>query len=296
MSLLPALLASTLFACSAVFARQSVHYLGSAAANAARLSVAALILAFYAHIWGQGWTGPGLPWFLWSGFVGFGLGDVALFYALPRIGSRLTLILCQCLAAPFAVLTESTIFGIVPSLAHLGWMSIILMGVALALWPSAEEWRQGDYRWAGICAGIIAALGQAGGAVLSHQAFLVNQQAEVVVDGMTSTYQRIIAGVVVAWLYLMVSHQATPLLVNWRQGKLYQWLSLNIMAGPVLGVACYQWALSQNSSGLVLALVATSPLLVIPLAWLIEKDRPSPRSLAGSVLAVAGVIGLLTMP
>ena len=38
--------------------------------------------------------------------VGFGLGDWALFEALPRIGSGLTVLLAQCLAAPIAAITE----------------------------------------------------------------------------------------------------------------------------------------------------------------------------------------------
>ena len=35
------------------------------------------------------------------------------------------------------------------------------------------------------------------------------------------------------------------------------------LAGPGIGVACYQWALSTHSSALVLSIVALSPLFAL---------------------------------
>jgi drug/metabolite transporter (DMT)-like permease len=67
---------------------------------------------------------------------------------------------------------------------------------------------------------------------------------------------------------------------------------LNALSGPTLGVAAYQWALRTTPSGIVLPIVATSPLLVIPFTYWFEGDRPGGRSLAGAAVAVAGVIGL----
>ncbi len=45
-------------------------------------------------------------WFFVSGLIGFGLGDVALFTAYERIGSRLTILLNLCLAPLFAMVLE----------------------------------------------------------------------------------------------------------------------------------------------------------------------------------------------
>jgi drug/metabolite transporter (DMT)-like permease len=65
------------------------------------------------------------------------------------------------------------------------------------------------------------------------------------------------------------------------------------MAGPAFGVSCYQWALMTKPTSIVLPIVATTPLVVMPLAHYIEGDRITWRTLMGGVLAVAGVIGLL---
>ena len=66
----------------------------------------------------------------------------------------------------------------------------------------------------------------------------------------------------------------------------------NGLAGPILGVGCYQWALATTPSGIVLPIAATAPLLSIPIALWLEGDRPPRRAIVGGILAVAGCIAL----
>ena len=66
----------------------------------------------------------------------------------------------------------------------------------------------------------------------------------------------------------------------------------NGVTGPVLGVSCYQWALKNFPTGVVLPIVAITPIVVIPFSFVMEGERPTPRSLAGGVIAVLGVAGL----
>jgi drug/metabolite transporter (DMT)-like permease len=65
------------------------------------------------------------------------------------------------------------------------------------------------------------------------------------------------------------------------------------MFGPVVGVSCFQWALSLQSSIVVLSVTATAPVLIMPLAARIDHDSPARAAVAGGLLAVAGVILLL---
>jgi len=53
-----------------------------------------------------------------------------------------------------------------------------------------------------------------------------------------------------------------------------------------------QWALETTPTGIVLAIIAITPIVVIPLALVFEGERPSPHSIAGGALAVLWVIGL----
>ena len=72
----------------------------------------------------------------------------------------------------------------------------------------------------------------------------------------------------------------------------FLWILANALCGPVIGVSCYQWALATTPSGLVLPIVATTPLVIIPFSYLLERERPSRRSLAGGAIAVAGAVAL----
>jgi drug/metabolite transporter (DMT)-like permease len=69
-------------------------------------------------------------------------------------------------------------------------------------------------------------------------------------------------------------------------------MALNATAGPVLGIACYQHALAVLPSGIVLPIVATSPVAAMVLAFFIEGEKPSVKAVAGGLLAVAGSIAL----
>ena len=228
-----------------------------------------------------------------SGLVGFGFGDVALYEALPRIGSRLTLLLAQSLAAPVGALIEWLWLGTTLSIAQIVAGLVILAGVSVALAPKNHLHLDRRHLVGGIVFGILAAVGQAGGAVLSRKAFQLIAQAGQHMDGGTAAYQRIIGGVLVAAVYLAWLKLRKPDRPRGDWHKAWPWVIANTLGGPVLGVSCYQWALATTPSGVVLSIVATLPLAVIPFAWRIEGDRPGLQSIIGGIIAVAGVIALM---
>src|SRR5712671_7142132 len=102
----PSFLTTIFFSLSVIFAARSARLLGGPVANLGRIGIATVLLAIWAHGFGEGLRGVSLPWFFLSGVIGFGLGDMALFGALPRIGPRLAILLTQCLAAPVAAAAE----------------------------------------------------------------------------------------------------------------------------------------------------------------------------------------------
>ena len=80
---------------------------------------------------------------------------------------------------------------------------------------------------------------------------------------------------------------------QWRKGA--PWLLATGLAGPALGVTCYQWALLGNSTGVVLPIIATTPLVVIPMSIALNEEKPTLRSLIGGLIAVAGVVGMVLL-
>ena len=77
---------------------------------------------------------------------------------------------------------------------------------------------------------------------------------------------------------------------SWRRA--WPWVIANALCGPALGVACYQWALIVAPTGVVLSVVATTPLVVIPFTMILDHERPTRRSLLGGAIAVLGAVAL----
>jgi len=294
-----AILATLLFSLSAVSGKRLSHHLSGVEANFWRFLLAAFLLGAYAHSFGLGLGGGALGMFFISGIIGFGVGDYGLFRAYPILGSRLTMVMTQCLAAPFAASIEWLWMGETLSLGQVLAGTAILVGVALALAPSETTDVDRKHWKAGILWGLMSAFGQGFGAVLSRKAISVVEAAGATVDGLSQAYQRVLGGLtVMAVLFLFQKMRLrngntirtevalTPVTMK----LLFALIIANTLCGPTLGVGAYQWALSSQPAGIVLSVVALSPLVIIPFAMKFEGERPTLRSIIGSVVAVAGVI------
>lgn len=153
----------------------------------------------------------------------------------------------------------------------------------------------------------LAACGQGFGALVSRKGVQVAEAAGELVGnatfGLTAAYQRILAGLLFTTLWFTVQGRwgrtAESPWAPYRHpgasdqpGAGWAWMVANGLAGPVIGVGCYQWALATTPSGLVLPIAATAPLLAMPIAFWLEGDRPGKRAILGGLVAVAGCIAL----
>jgi drug/metabolite transporter (DMT)-like permease len=118
--------------------------------------------------------------------------------------------------------------------------------------------------------------------------------------GINAAYQRLLGGILISglflawlrWAALAKGTEGAPVASPSRWRQAWPWLLANGLAGPALGVSCYQWALSTTPTGIVLPIIALTPLVVIPFARLMEGERLTVRSVAGGILAVAGAVAL----
>jgi drug/metabolite transporter (DMT)-like permease len=302
--MLAALLTSLLFATSAICGYRVAKQIGGVEANFWRITLATVFLTLWACTVGSQFAGaPG--WFMLSGFFGIGLGDTAYFQALPRLGSRRTFLITQCLNAPFAALIEWRWLKTGLNFPEVVCVVVILAGVAIALAPddhvkiSPRDWK------IGIIASVLGALGGAFGSVLIRKGYAVIKDAGVSVDAGTTGYQRMLGGFLLPAIMLLVlkwrsAHAHGPVLAGktwqisgekWR--RIWPWVLANALAGQTLGVTCMQWALKTTQAGIVAAIIATSPLVLLPMTRIVEGEKIGLRSLVGSLVAVGGVIGLI---
>ncbi|MDI1320532.1 MAG: DMT family transporter [bacterium] len=301
--MLASCLAACFFALNATCASRSVQASGPMFANLGRLMVAVCLLGLFAHTLGHGFGSASTGWFLLSGVVGMGLGDLGVYAALPLLGSRLTVLMTQCLAAPIAALGEWLWLGTRLTAAQALWGTVIIGGVVLALMPSKSSPPRVRVRPLGFLFGLLAAAGQGFGALVSRKgveaATAAGEAAHNASFGLNAAYHRILAGLVFTALWFLALHllgrrPARPAAAAdpATKRRAWFWLMANGLVGPVLGVGCYQWALATTPSGIVLPIAATTPLIAIPITYLLEGERPSKRSLLGGAIAVAGAVAL----
>ncbi len=294
-----ALLTTLLFALSALSGRRLAGHVPGSQANLVRLLLAAVVLGSFSHCFGFGTGGPVFGLLLVSGCIGFGVGDLALFQAYPRIGTRRAMVLVQCLAAPIAAATEWAWLDTAPTVRQALCGAVVLTGVCVALLPARGDGGPTRGLLAGCLFGALAAACQGWGAVLSRKAYAISAAQDFAITGISgginAAYQRLLGGLLVTAvfvLYLRFRRQpgAPARSADWRRA--WPLVIANGLAGPAFGVTCYQWALTTAPTGIVLPIVATTPLVVMPFAHFLEGDRITLRALFGGLLAVGGVIAL----
>lgn len=298
-----AVITAFLFALTGVCATQASRLLGAAQANFWRLLVALILLGLWAHSRGQGLLGgPGF-WFFAAGGIGFGLGGWCVFQSLRRIGSTLTLLVVECAAAVLAGAIAWVWLGAVLSSREIVFALLILAGVVVGASPRMLPESCQVKQLGGLCFAAFGALFQAVSFNLSRHAFNLLEASDKQLDSLTAAYQRLVGGALVALCLFALAR----LLVRRKQtskpsAKPFSsplpapvWVGLNALFGPVLGVSCMLWAIRLvENPGLVQSIAATATLLTIPFAWWLEQTRPDWRYYSGCMLALVGILGLLS--
>ncbi|WP_254967418.1 EamA family transporter [Cyanobium sp. CH-040] len=230
-----------------------------------------------------------------SGALGIAAGDSFYFAALRRLGTRRTLTFeaggpAVTGAAGLVLLAE------VPR-AH-QWAGILLVSLALVLVarqqppqprdaPAGADRGQPGLQQLGVLLALLALVCGSGGALLARAALRLQP-----ISPLEASSVRLL-GACVALLPLLPA-----LLVpgRWRTGpapaaRRWPLVLAATLLGTTAGIALQQLALQRLPAGLAVALLATAPLMAVPLAPL-EGDRPGPAGWLAAALGVLGV-GLL---
>jgi drug/metabolite transporter (DMT)-like permease len=218
-----------------------------------------------------------------SGILGIGLGDTAYFVALNHLGARRALLL-ETLAPPI-----TAIFALIfleENLSVIDWCGILLtlLGVAIVIGdrtPASVVSSANPRK--GVIWGILAAIAQASGSVLSRYALVISN-----VSPLWSTLIRLLAGVAIVTLLLARQNwqQARSRLV-WTKKAIVA-IAIAAFAGTYLGIWLQQTSLKFAPAGIAQTLLATSPLFVLPIAfWMGETINL--RAVLGVIVALAGI-------
>lgn len=221
-----------------------------------------------------------------SGVLGIALGDSLYFAALRRLGTR------RCLTLDAGGPAVTAVAGFLwlaewPSPRQ--WLGVGLISLAVLLVARQKPERSPAAGLAVPAAaqrlGVVLALGAllcgSGGALLARAALRAGE-----LDPLQSAVLRLAAASLVL-LPLLRDVPASPPRPRPAQRRWPLWLAATLL-GTSAGIALQQTALQHLPGALAVALMATAPVMALPLAPL-EGDRPGVTGVLAALLALGGV-------
>jgi drug/metabolite transporter (DMT)-like permease len=223
-------------------------------------------------------------WLSLSGIIGLSLGDVFLFQSLVSVGTRLGSLLLS-LAPIFGSIIAWAFFGEKLTFWQITGILLALAGIA---WVVASHEEPPDtphgHTRRGVIFGILAGLGQAVGLVLSKQGM----------SGGFSPFQaneiRMLAAVSFSWVWATVAGKAGSTFQELRgKPRILGLLALGAFIGPVLGVTSSLLAIQYVEIGIASTLNSLTPVIILPISYLLLKEKVGWQAIVGTLLAIAGV-------
>lgn len=262
---------------------------GSLSVNIIRLIMALLFIGVFS------WIRKGLflpidadittwSWLLLSGFIGFVIGDLLLFQAFVEIGARISMLIMS-LAPPFAAVFGWIILNEQFTLIHFLGMTITLTGIAIVILsrPSSENQMKITYPIKGILLAIGGAAGQALGLVISKLGMKDY-------DPFLSTQIRVIAGIIGFGVLFTFYGQWKNFKLAVQNKSAMKRISIGAFFGPFLGVSFSLLAIQYTTTGVASSIMAIVPVLIIPPAYFLLKEKITYKELIGAIIAVVGVV------
>lgn len=286
---LAGLLTSIAWSGTSVLFTKATQQVGSIIVNRVRVIIALVFLmllnwAFFGYLLP---VQAGLDrwiWFALSGAVGYAVGDLFLFQSFLHIGPQrgmLMMSLAPLLSAGLAWLFfEETLSGV----QMLG-IAVTLAGVSWVILRRRNDINpQFGRTLPGVLFGLGAATGQAVGFVLSKQGL------EGGFPALAGNSIRMLAAVLVLWVLAGFQRQAKVTFDSMRaKPKVLGLLAVAAFTGPVLGATLSLFALQNTQVGVASTLVALPPVFLLPVSWIVFKEKFSWSAVAGTLVAIAGV-------
>jgi drug/metabolite transporter (DMT)-like permease len=282
-----ALAASVCWTATSILFARTANFAKPLGMNMFRLPFAAICLG--AFLWFA--TGRLIPegassaqlWLLaLSAFLGLAFGDGFYFRSLALIGPRRATLLSASTPIVTAILAVPLLGE---TLAVSTWAGILLATGGI-IWVIAEQHENGSpvkNLKAGIIFGLMGAFGQATGLLVAKIAMHGTMAA------IPTAFFRMLSAAAMVWVWSIVTgnlNKIQPILGNRHA---FRPLVLASILGPVTGVSLVLFAYRTTEAGVVATLSTLYPLFILPVVWLRGEHAPTFRSIAGTVIAIAGV-------
>ena len=284
-----ALLTAIFWTITALSFEIAAKKVGTYSLNIIRLGFAFVLLAAFSYI-NRGLVLPidaSLHAWIWlslSGIIGFVLGDMFLFASFAMIGARISMLI-MTLVPPIAAIMSWFLLGETMGLKALSGMFLVVGGISISIWSRENrgEKMKLNYPIKGILFAVLGAIGQAGGLILSKFGMIDY-------DPFAATQIRIIAGFFGFAIIITILKRWKFVKATFSNKKAMTGISIGSFFGPCLGVSFSLIAIQYTNAGIAATLMAIVPILIIPPAILLFKQKVSFKEVIGALICVGGVV------
>ncbi len=261
---------------------------GSLSVNLIRLVIALFLISIF-NLFTRGMMLPldasSSTWF-WlfvSGLIGFVIGDLFLFQAFVLIGARLSMLIMSAVP-PITAITGYIMMGERISVLGLVGMMITIGGIALVILTRNPEGNmvRFSYPLKGLIYAFIGALGQAFGLVFGK--FGMGNY-----NPFAATQIRIIAAIIGFVIVITILKHWGHVILAFKDITAIKHISIGSVFGPFIGVSLVLLAVQHASTGIVSTITSITPILIIPVAIMVFKERVLPREIFGAFITIVGV-------
>ncbi len=292
-----ALLTAVFWTITSLSFQQATRRVGSIPVNVIRLMIALVIYAVIAAFT----RGLFLPfdasshqwiWMSVSGLVGFVFGDYFLLKSYEFISARITMLIMS-LAAPLATLISWLVLGETMSTLSLFAMFIAIFGIILVITEKkksedeiiGKKSRKIQFSFApkGLIFAFLGTIGQASGLVLSKYGM---RDYNV----FAATQIRIIAGTFGFIILVTVLNRWSKVKLAATDTKSMKFIMIGSIFGPFLGVYTSLLAIKFTTIGIASTIMAIIPVLIIPPAILLYKEKVTLKEVIGALIALSGIV------
>jgi drug/metabolite transporter (DMT)-like permease len=290
---LASLFTAMCWAGNAVLFARAGRRVGSATVNATRLAVALvtmliLHLVLVGGLYPHGAGAVRLLWLGLSGLIGFALGDALLFEAYVLLGPRLA-VLVYTLWPVFGALMAWGFLG-----QRMGWaravaMLVTLGGIALVVAEQGQRGPGGKPRrfTLGLLLALGGACGQAVGFVFSKLGMAGG------FSPISANLVRVACGCAALWGWQLCRRELVPNFRKLGDGHASLLIALGALFGPVLGVLLSLYAINHaRYLGVASTIMALSPVMLLPFAVFVEKERVGLAAVAGTLISIGGAAAM----
>jgi len=268
--------------------------IGSISVNSYRIIFAVLFLSI-THFILFGYIFPSASYDQWfwiglSGIIGLGVGDFGLFSAFVIIGPRRS-VLIMALSPVFAAILAYLLLNETMSQFTLLGMIITLCGIIIVIMEkegrSYEEPLSKKIKIKGISFAFIGAMGQGIGIVFAKKGMLIESSS--IINPLSATLIRMILASIFIWITVLLAGKLPELKKGIENRTGIKFTAAGAFIGPFLGVTFSMIAVTYTDIGVAQTLMSLMPVMVIPVLWLIYKQKTSMRGIGGTCIAIIGV-------